>query len=276
MKILPLVSLLIDDKRLSIRQLEALSEISKTRSQTQAARILGISTPVLHRYIKRGEEELGFSLIQTTPTGSMLTPKGIEIVKAYKRYLKATLPPNRNMAIGCSVITQYLLLESLAPLEEDGGLFDIYIGDDETNRRLLELGALDLVIFDDPLYVYEYEGDAVYQDIAFDTLYHIYRGESYSRFRYGAQRIGFKHLRSENIEYRIDNNTSGVVPLISAPRSYFINQSMVRRMDLGLTSHTPPRTFNHAITAMILNERVELYTLAQEMKKRAAKFGFIT
>ncbi|MDY6866033.1 MAG: LysR family transcriptional regulator [Halobacteriota archaeon] len=276
MKIIPQISLLIGDKRLSIRQLEALSEISKTRSQTQAARILGISTPVLHRYIKRGEGELGFSLIKTTPTGSILTPEGIEIVNAYKRYLKATLPPNRDISIGCSVITQYLLLESLSSLEEDGGIFNVYIGDDETNRRLLELGELDLVIFDDPLHVYDYEGDLLYKEIAFDTLYHVYRGKSYIKYRYGAQRIGFKHLISEGIDYRIEYNTSSVSPLLSGKLSYFINQSIVSRLDLSIKSDTSPRTFKHAIIAMILRESDELFKLVSEMKRHAEKFGFIT
>ncbi|MDY6931526.1 MAG: LysR family transcriptional regulator [Halobacteriota archaeon] len=276
MNINPLVSLLVDGKRLSVRQLEALVEISNSCSQTQAARILGISAPVLHRYIKRGELDLGFPLIKTNPTGSVLTPEGIKIVKAYKKYLKATLPVHQNLSVGCSVITQKLLHNSLLPLEEDGMLFELYIGDDDTNRRLLELGELDMVVFDDPLNAYEYEGDAEYQDIAFDTLYHIYRGRSYNKYRYGAQRIGFKHLQLNNSEYILENTISDLTPLLDAKRSFFINQSLVRRMDLTIESDIPHQLFNHAIIAMMVRESTELHMLVKEMKKRAKNFGFIT
>ncbi|MDY6965480.1 MAG: LysR family transcriptional regulator [Halobacteriota archaeon] len=275
MNISPNIGLLVDGKRLSIRQIEALAEVSKTRSQSQASRELGISTPVLHRYIRRAEKELGFSLIRTTPIDSRLTPEAIEMVKAYKRYIKATTP-HPNLAVACTPITQNLLLETLSDLEKDGNLFDVYIGDDKTNLRLLEAGEVDLVLFDDPLNVYEYEGDFDHREIAFDTLYHVDRGKSYCRFRYGAQRIGFGHLRSRNIDYSIESNLSGVESLLNSGRSYFINQSLVVRIGLDLTSQTPVSTFNHAIIAMILEESEELQVLVHEMKKRSSKFGFIT
>ena len=275
MEIYPQISVLIEKKRITTRQLEVLAEISKTRSQTQASKKLGISTPVLHKYIKRAEKELGFPLIFTTPTSTRLTPEAIEIVKTYKRFIRATTP-HRNLAVACTPITQDLLLESLSDLEKADRIFDVYIGDDRTNLKLIDSGKVDLVFFDDPLYVYEHEGDFNYQEIAFDTLYHIFKGNSYFKFRYGAQRIGFSHLKSKNIEYRLEGNLSGLESLLNCGMSFFINQSTVIRKRLELTSKTQVSTFNHAIIAMILVENERLCELLSEMKKRALEFGFIT
>lgn len=275
MDINPQISILVDKKRLSIRQLEALSAISRTRSQTQASKEMGISTPVLHRYIKRAEKELGFPLIYTTPINSRLTPEAIKIVKAYKGYIESTAP-RQNLAVACTPITQNLMLESLSDLEKDGSVFDVYIGDDSTNLRLLDSGKVDLVVFDDPIRIYDCGVDFDYHEIAFDTLYHIFKGNFYSRFRYGAQRIGYDHLNSKNITYKIESDLSGIKSLLNCGRSFFINRSVVIEKGLKLTSKTPSSTFNHAIIAIILREREELYLLSSGMKKLATKFGFIT
>jgi len=274
-KINPQISILIGKKRLTSRQLEALAAISKTRSQTQASKELGISTPVLHRYIKRAEKELGFSLIYTTHINTRLTPEAIKILNAYKRYIGATAH-HSNLAVACTPITQNLLLESLSGLEKDGGVFDVYIGDDRTNLRLLDCGNVDLVIFDDPLNVYEYEGDLYHKDIGFDTLIHVYRGESYVKFRYGAQRIGYEHLRSKNLEYNILHSISDVNMLFESGGSFFINQSLMSMREEVLHSETPASAFTHEIIALVISENEDLYTLIKKMRKKAPDHGFIT
>ena len=275
MQIDPQISILVDKKRLTVRQLEALVAISKTRSQTQASKELGISTPVLHRYIKRAEKELGFPLIHTTHLNTGLTPEASKIIKAYKRYILSTAR-HSNPAVACTPITQNLLLESLSGLEKEGRIFDVYIGDDRTNLRLLDAGTVDLVIFDDPLNVYEYEGNFDHRGIGFDSLIHVYRSKSYVKFRYGAQRIGFEHLKSKSIEYCILHSISDVNLLFESKESFFINQSLVSTQEIVLHSETDASAFTHEIIAMVVTENEDLYTLVEKMKKRAPDYGFIT
>ena len=50
--------------------------VSKTWSQREAAKKLGISHSVLNRRIKESEEKFGLRLVETTGAGSGLTENG--------------------------------------------------------------------------------------------------------------------------------------------------------------------------------------------------------
>ena len=84
MDIQVLSSQTINGNTVTNRQLEALLAVQDTGSQTAAARRLGISVPVLHKYIRAIEEAAGASVVRSTPAGSKLTPEGEEIAAVAK------------------------------------------------------------------------------------------------------------------------------------------------------------------------------------------------
>lgn len=66
----------INGRQVTARQLEALLAVQETGSQTAAAQRMGISVPVLHKYMSSIEDAAGAPVLKTTPAGSRLTPEG--------------------------------------------------------------------------------------------------------------------------------------------------------------------------------------------------------
>ncbi len=78
MKYDPKLNMIIDGNEFSYKIFETLECVSKTWSQREAAKRLGISHSVLNRRIKESEEKFGFRLVETTGAGSGLTEKGLK------------------------------------------------------------------------------------------------------------------------------------------------------------------------------------------------------
>ncbi|MCK5560794.1 MAG: LysR family transcriptional regulator [Thermoplasmata archaeon] len=265
MEIEPQLDLLIGSVRITKHQLDILLKIHETRSQTQAAHQLGISVPVLHRYIKNLETKLGYSLLITTPNGSRLTTKAKKIVREYRRYQKILERPSFPI-VGCTLVTQDLVLKAVSELEWQGYNFDVIISDDIQNRKLATLGHLDLVLFDDPQNVYEFEDKGEHFDIFEDTLVHIPRGKRYLKFRYGAQRIGFKYLDLKGIDYTIQAQVSDIRELLDSDLSFFINKSLAARANFQLEVSEDIAKFKHMIMALMLSERAEILKLVETLR----------
>lgn len=260
----PVVCFLANKKKLSVRQLECLAEISRMRSQLKAAGRLGISAPVLNKYIRRAESSLGFPLVKKVPFGSALTPEGRALVEDYKKFSRR-IEKRNCVTVGCTPITQDIAIKANA------SGFCIHIGDDRENLRLLEAGMLDLVIFDDPLYVYNWEGGGEHYDIFFDTLLHVRRGKEYAIFKYGAQRLGLEYLERNKIEHSVKREVSSLQALLDSKLSFFINKSLADREELKLKSATPLSEFRHAIVALKVGEDKTLDEFAEGVKRRVYK-----
>jgi hypothetical protein len=127
-------------------------------------------------------------------------------------------------------------------------------------------GLMDLVLLDDPLYAYEIE-DAQIDDIAEDRLIHIDKGPSYMKYRYGAQRIGFRHLDSIGIKYSIDSSTRYLPALFRSNKSYFINESLALKKGLRLSSATDPKLLTYWILAIHRGEKESVAWLLRELKR---------
>lgn len=265
MKILPDLRLIVDDVHITLRQTQALNAIAKTKSQNQAARILGISVPVLHRYIKDMEQKLGEKLILTTTQGTLLTEFGREMVDAHKKFEKRLMALDRPI-VACSPLYSHLVLQSISTVERMDYQIDMFIGNDELNNRLLEMGLVDFIIFDDPVYIYReketYERHD-FVEIVKDTLIHVDRGRKYLRYGYGAQRIGFSNLDLAGIDYEIVGETKDWQQLLKSDYSFFINRSLVKREELKLKSKTDPKLLMHSILALKVREKEGLDALLQ-------------
>jgi molybdenum-dependent DNA-binding transcriptional regulator ModE len=268
----PELWLRIKDKKVTAHQMQILSELAVTRSQTAAAAKLKISVPVLHRHLKSLERKFDLTLVTSTPNGTWLTRSGRTILKLYHRY-QEMLQPESGTMLCCSPITMELLSETLSDFESSGKRFHISISSDEQNLKALYLGRADLVIFDDPNFAIEFEGSPedkiLIEDIYSDTLIHIDNGPKYIRFKYGAQRLGFRYLDAEQKKYKILYEVSNYKHLVSGKKSFFINRSFAERNNLDLMGTTDPNIFIHPLMAVSINPTEELRELVDALKAQA-------
>ncbi|MBM4237854.1 MAG: LysR family transcriptional regulator, partial [Euryarchaeota archaeon] len=181
MEIEPSISLVVNGELVSLHHLEVLRAVYEEGSQKKAAERLGISTPVLHRYLRRVEERVGTKTLIASPTGTRLTSEGEMIVLEYLA-LKTRMKQGNTTVVGGSIVTEDLLLSVLSKIDRVGR-YDLIISDDERNLRDLQAGLMDLVVLDDPLYVFDLEG-VKWEEIAEDDLVHVDRGSNYLRFKY--------------------------------------------------------------------------------------------
>jgi DNA-binding transcriptional LysR family regulator len=265
MKLEPRVALEVDGVALTSHQLEVIYAIFRTGSQRSAARSLGITTPVLNRYVRQIEAKTGLKLADSTPTGTVLTAAGESIAREFAA-LQARMAKSTSLVVGCTIITEDLLISSLSKVDPEGKM-ELVISDDQRNLKDFRAGMMDVVVLDDPLYAFD-EGEALFDEIGFDRLLHIDRGPSYIRFLYGAQRIGFKHLEATGRTYRVERTERSLASLARSNLSFFVNESLAARKGLKLKSDTDPRLLRHEIIALYHEERPDVALLLMELKKQ--------
>ncbi len=275
MKVTPKINIAFEGTMLSSRQLQALLAVAETHSQNQAAGKMGISVPVIHKYIKEAEQKVGAELTSSTPRGTVLTSIGERIVQTYKRYDKR-LEERDRMTLACTPITQQLAIKAVEHLEKEGTKVDILIGNDELNLHYINLELVDLVIFDDPVYIYKEKDmfpatDVV--EVVKDTLIHVFKGKDYLRYNFGAQRIGFRGLDVSGSKYTIREYSSSLDRLLSSNYSFFINRSLALMNELDLKSHTDSRLYMHTIFAVKTGEKEGL-ELVLHILKEGKKYFF--
>jgi molybdenum-dependent DNA-binding transcriptional regulator ModE len=245
------------------RQLDALVAVHQKGSQNRAAESLAISVPVLHRHLSQLQERAGTKLIHTSKTGTRLTREGRAVIREYQA-LRGRTRGGKSFLVGCSIVTEDLLLLSLSSL---GDGYDLIISDDERNLKDFRAGLMDMVIVDDPLWVYEME-DAIWEEVAEDYLVHVDRGSRYLRFKYGAQRIGFRHLESVGKEYSIEGTMRSLPLMVRSSYSFFVNHSLMARKGYKLRTATDPSLLTHKILAMMTERTKEAERLLGELKTR--------
>ena len=250
---------------LTSRQLEVIYAIYRNGSQRSAARSLKITTPVLNRYVRQIEAKTKLKLADSTPTGTVLTPDGEQIAREYAA-LQVRVSKSSSLIVGCTIITEDLLLSSLSKVDPVGR-FELIISDDKRNLKDFHAGLMDMVVLDDPLYAFD-ESEALFEEIGFDRLLHVDRGPIYLRFLYGAQRIGFKHLEATGRTYRIERTERSLAFLARSNRSFFVNESLAARKVLKFKSDTDPRLLRHEIIAIYHEDRADVVGLLLELKKQ--------
>lgn len=247
MYIEPKVSLVINGKQISSKVMEALIAVLQEGSQKRAANKLYISVPVLHRYIRKIEDAAGFPVLEADRSGTRLTNRGKQIIEEYVA-LKSRMRKPRSITVGATIITEELLLSATTRFDKDIR-FDIIISDDESNVENFKAGMINLVILDDPFYIYELD-DIEWDEIGEDRLVHVDRGPRYMRFRFGPQRIGFKHLETTGAKYEVVGETGHLQTLVHSPFSFFANESLLERRGFRIKSATSADLLSHKIVAM--------------------------
>ena len=243
-------SMTINGRQVSARQLEALLAVQDGGSQTAAARSLGISVPVLHKYIRSIEEAVGAPVLRATPAGSSLTEQGEEVAEL-ARSMAYRCETSRGFTVCCSPVTEDLMMSVISSLKIPGA--NIVVSDDQYNIRMMREDRADLAIIDDPLYLFDAE-EFEMEEIGYMGMVLVDNGPSFIRYKYGAQRVAFMYLDSEDREYTVDSETFSLPELLGSNKSFFIDEFMLTRRNLRLKSAVDPKMLRHAITAIYRRE----------------------
>ena len=148
------ISLEVNGTLVTARQLEALLAVQDTGSQSAAAKRLGISAPVLNKYISAISAAAGADVLKTTPAGSRLTLEGEEIASA-ALFMSLRCETNRQFTICCSPVTEDLVLSAMSSFKTP--VSRVVISDDENSIRMMKENRADFAIIDDPLYLFDAE-----------------------------------------------------------------------------------------------------------------------
>ncbi len=264
MDIEPAISLIVNGVPVTQHVLEVLEAVYEEGSQKGAADKLGMSVPVLNRYLHRMERRTGTELLLTSPSGTGLTSEGERIVAEYSA-LKNRMKAGESLVVGGTIVTEELLLSALSRVDRFGK-FDLIISDDDRNLRDFRAGLMDVVVLDDPLSVYELEGVG-WEEIADDELVHVDKGPNYLRFKYGAQRIGFKFLDDKGVKYKVKGTVRYLPQLVGSNLSFFVNRSLLSRRGVRIRSATELKILAHKIIAVYKNEEPDVLKLLRELKK---------
>lgn len=253
----------VDGRSMTARQIEILREVGRTGSKTAAANSLGISVPVVHRYIAGLEDSLGIKLISSTPTGTRLTAEGEGILEVAEM-LRLRCRLERPFTVSCSPVTEDLLMSALSAVRIKANLL---ISDDATNLRGLKEGLTDIIVLDDPEFLFNAE-EFEWAEIGHMDMVHVDKGPSYIRYRYGAQRIAFAYLDTINGKYSVDAETYLLSDLMSSGKSFFVDETLLLRKGIRVKSDTDKRLLRHTINAVFRRETPQITRLLRAVQSR--------
>lgn len=209
MKFHPSLNLRIKGETFSYRLFEALTEITNTWSQREAAKRLGISHAVLNRRIHNAEEKLGFKLVETTGAGSGLSPQGMLILEKYQRYLRRLEERDLPVIGGGPIATG--LMDVLA--RQYGMDATIYTTDALNALKMAEMDLVDILVLDDPVHAFMHDLDFI--PIARDDLVLVsgsdeylenvdqLQGRKFVEVIHSAQRLAWNTMDQLRVDYEI-------------------------------------------------------------------------
>ena len=248
------------------RQLEALWAVGKTGSMSAAAKMLGVSVPVIHRYVTNIEASAGEAVTKSTPMGTKLTPAGKRISDMYMA-AEARCRDDRGFTVACSPVTEDLMMSVFSSLKMTD--VELVVSDDLHNTRMMTEGLADMILIDDPLYLFdidEYGYDA--EEIGFMGMVYVDKGPSFIRYKYGAQRVAFMFLDTLGYDYTVDAETYSLTEMLGSNKSFFVDEFLLTRKGIKLKSAVDPKVLRHAITAIYRSENKTVMKLVNALKSR--------
>lgn len=255
---------LINGHVVTHRQLETLKAVAETGSKTAAAERLGISVPVVHKYICSIESAAGSPVTKSTPAGTKLTPEGKEILGAFVS-TELRCSDDHGFTVCCTPVTEDLMMSVLSGLKMTD--VELVISDDEHNIRIMKENLADFAIIDDPLYIFdadEFEG----AEIGNMGMVFVDNGPSFIRYRYGAQRVAFMFLDTMNRNYSIDSETFSLPELLGSNKSFFVDEFLLLRKGIRMKSAVDPKILRHAITAIYRKENRQISKILKVLQTK--------
>ncbi len=223
----PRVVFVSDGHEITHRQMEALTALNDKGSMQKAAAALGLSTPVLHKYVREIEDKADAQLVTSTSRGSKLTSAGLELLKRFRAYELRMEDPTILKVAGTAV-SERCLRTAATVISDRGRQCIITIGTDDSNLRLADELRVDCVVVDDAMYAMDRAQESPSEEIGTDVLMLRDAGERYARLTFGAQRLAFRYLKERNIPYEVIRTIHEPSLLNDSDLSYFVNRSLVR------------------------------------------------
>ena len=253
----------VNGRNISSRQLEVLSAINRLGSKTAAAKELGISPPVVQRYMAQMEDVAETRLMASTPNGTDLTEMGLRLLEI-SDMMECRCADTREFTISCSPVTEELVMQAVSNTKVKAS---IIVSDDYTNIRSLKQGMSDMIILDDPQLLSEVD-DYEWLDVGYMDMIHVDNGPSYIRYRYGAQRIAYEQLELMGVKYSIDAETYLLSDLMDSNKSFFVDEYLLQRKGLKIKSATDKRLLRHSITAVYRREVKEITRVLRYLQSK--------
>lgn len=239
-------SQIVNGRTVTSRQLEALLAVQDTGSKNSAAKKLGISVPVLHRYILSISKAAGAPVIKSNSIGSSLTDEGKYIAKV-ARAMICRSKMDHEFTVCCSPVTEDLIISVLSTIKIPNAR--VIISDDEYNIHMMRENYADVAIIDDPLYLFDAE-EFEMEEVGYMNMVFVDNGQYFIKYKYGAQRIAFMFLDSEDRQYTIDSETLSISELLGSNKSFFIDEFLLTKRNIRIRSAVDPKMLRHAITAI--------------------------
>jgi len=255
----------VNGNNISSRQLEVLAAINRLGSKTAAAKELGISPPVVHRYMAAMEEAAGIHLMLSTPNGTELTAMGLSLLETAEM-MNERCTDDRIFTVSCSPVTEELVKQAFSVSKVKGS---VIVSDDYTNVRSFKQGYSDMIILDDPQLLSQVD-DYEWLDVGYMDMVHVDNGPVYMRYKYGAQRIAFAHLDLSGIDYKVEGETHLLSELLNSGKSFFVDELLLLRRGIKLKSATDKHLLRHSITAVYRRESREITRILRYLQSKQA------
>jgi len=255
-----------DGVEVTHRQLEALAAIADKGSMNRAAAALGISTPVLYKYVKEAEAKVGAELVSSSSRGTNLTADGRTLLGTL-RALELRLRDEDGVRAAGTLVSERCILTAASALSAYGTACRIWISTDEENLRMMDEGRLDVVVLDDALYAMERADMFEGTEVGADVLLHRPCGPDYLRLAFGAQRLAFRHLEQRRAEHRVVRTVFEPAVLDSTDLSYFVNRSLVRRGIVKAHGAREQKWSEHSVVAVPCSESTGARAFISEARR---------
>lgn len=261
----PRVVFVCDGHEITHRQMEALAALLEKGSMKRAASSLGISTPVLHKYIHDVEQKTETKLVNTTSRGSTLTDAGRALLRRFREF-ELRLGDDDRLRIASTLVSQRAVLTAASELSAEGVACSVVIATDPDNLRLIAEGRLDCVVLDDPMLAMERSEHEAFE-IGLDMLMLRDVGPRYARLAFGAQRLGFRHLEEHRIPHEIVREVFEPSMVDRLDLSYFVNHSLVRTGIVKAAGAKDQAWSMHSIMALRCSEHEAVDRLFEELRE---------
>jgi len=262
----PQVVFVCDGQEITHRQMEALAALHEKGTMKKAADQLGLSTPVLHKYVREVEEKAGASLVASTSKGSKLTVDGVELLKRFRAY-EHRLQDDRTLRVAGTIVSQRCLLSAATELSVDGKPVAVVISTDEENLKLVDQGRVDCALLDDAMFAMEKTAEESVFEIGLDILLHKDVGMRYARLAFGAQRLAFRYLHEKDIPHEVARMIYEPTMLDRTDLSYFVNKSLVRNGVVKAEGTVEAKWSIHSITALRCSEHEDIDRFLEEARE---------
>jgi molybdenum-dependent DNA-binding transcriptional regulator ModE len=262
----PRVVFVSDGEEITHRQLEALLALHEKGSMKKASALIGISAPVLYKYIREVEAKTGLELVRSTSRGSTLTPDGKELIGRFKAY-ELRLRDDRILRVAGTLVSERCVLTAASAISEKGVRCRVTVSTDEENLGLADRRSVDCVVLDDAMYAMERAPESEGTEIGSDVLMHRDAGPEYARLAFGAQRLGFRYLEQKGAAHSVVREVWEPALLDQTDLSYFVNRSLVRRGVVCATGAKEQKWSVHSVIGLPCSEHPDLRAFIAEARR---------